>query len=91
MRYIFEAPGAEVAWDADARAVTGTKDGTEIRLVIDSPTAWVNGEEVALEAPPVLRGGRTLVPIRFIAESLGAEVEWDAARRTVVITEFRVE
>jgi hypothetical protein len=48
--------------------------------------AWVNGEEVALEAPPVLRGGRTLVPIRFIAESLGAEVEWDAARRAVVIT-----
>jgi hypothetical protein len=85
MRYIFETLGAEVEWNASDRSVTGTKDGAEIRLVIDSPSALVNGAEVALDTPPVLRSGRTLVPVRFIAESLGAEVEWDAARRTVVI------
>jgi hypothetical protein len=85
MYYIFEALGAEVTWDPEARTVTGVKDGTEVQLTIDKPAALVNGAEVALDAPPVLRGGRTLVPIRFIAESLGAEVVWNPGRRAVVI------
>jgi hypothetical protein len=85
LRYIFEALGAEVAWDEAAHTVTGTKDGTDIWLKIDDNTARVNGADVILEAPPILRGGRTLVPVRFIAESLGAEVEWNEATRTVSV------
>ncbi|MDR2295650.1 MAG: WG repeat-containing protein [Clostridiales Family XIII bacterium] len=86
MRYIFEALGAEPLWNEAERSVTAEKDGAEIKLRIGESVAWVNGEEIPLDAAPVLRGGRTLVPVRFIAESLGARVDWDAARRTVVIT-----
>jgi hypothetical protein len=85
LRYVFEALGAEPVWDEAARTVTSIHNGAEIRLRIDDPTARVNGEDVVLDAAPVLRGGRTLVPIRFIAESFGARVDWDEARRAVVI------
>jgi hypothetical protein len=45
----------------------------------------VNGQEVKPDVPPQIIGDRTMVPIRWIAEALGAEVEWDAASRTVII------
>jgi len=47
----------------------------------------VNGEQKTLDVPPQLVGGRTLVPVRAIAESFGAEVGWDQDTSTVTITE----
>jgi hypothetical protein len=85
MRYIFEALGAEVSWNEAEQSVRAEKEGTELRLQIGASAARVNGAEILLDTAPVIRGGRTLVPIRFIAESLGARVDWDAERRTVVI------
>lgn len=46
----------------------------------------VNGQEIKSDVPPQIIGDRTMVPVRWIAEALGAEVEWDAASRTVIIT-----
>ncbi len=57
----------------------------EIKMVIDNPTVVVNGEESVIDVPPTILNGRTMVPIRFVAENLGAEVEWDGATRTVTI------
>lgn len=85
-RKLFEALGASVSWDEATRTVTGVRGTTTIRLVIGSATATVNGAAVALDAPPVLVGGRTLVPLRFVSENLGERVEWDQATRTVRIT-----
>jgi len=56
-----------------------------IKLVVDSTTAEVNGEEVTLDVPPTVMNGRTLVPLRFIAESFGAEVGWDGETRTITL------
>jgi len=50
-----------------------------IVLTIDRPVAVVDGREVALDAPPVIRNGRTMVPVRFIAEQMGAKVYWVGA------------
>jgi len=47
-----------------------------IVLTIDHPVAVVNGQEVPLDAPPVIRNDRTMVPVRFIAEQMGAKVYW---------------
>jgi len=47
-----------------------------ITLTIDHPVAIVDGREVRLDAPPVIRNDRTMVPVRFVAEQMGAKVYW---------------
>lgn len=86
LRAIFEALGAQVDWDGKTRTVTGRKGSTTIKLVIGQKTANVNGRAVTLDVPGKIAGGRTLVPLRFVGESLGAAVEWDGAKRMVVIS-----
>ena len=84
MRAIFEACGAAVAWDQDKLTVLGTKSAPEeggtptvIALQIDNTTAYVDNEPVELEVPAKVVSDRTFVPLRFIADSLGADVNWD--------------
>ncbi len=86
LRDIFEALDTEVDYDAETRAITGTTAQTSIQLTVDSTQATVNGEEVTLDAPATVMDGRTLVPVRFIAESTGQDVGWEARTRTVLIT-----
>ena len=86
MRTIFEAMGAEVKWDEAAKKVTGTLDGNKVELTIESKTASVNGKDTTLEVPAVIINGSTMVPVRFISESLSASVEWQKNTNTVVIT-----
>jgi iron complex transport system substrate-binding protein len=85
-RALFEALGATVSWDAGNQVVTGTKEGREVRLTIGSRTAYVNGKPVELDVPAAITGDRTFVPLRFVAESLGAEVGWDNASQTVRVS-----
>lgn len=86
LRAIFEGLGADVKWDGDTGKITGIKDSTVIVLYIGNNLAIVNGEPVKLDVPATLIGGRIMVPARFIAESLGADVVWDGNTRTVNIS-----
>lgn len=61
-------------------------DERKIKLKINSNIAYVNGKEVILDTEPIIHNNRTLVPIRFIAENLGCNVEWNEADREVIIT-----
>lgn len=54
-----------------------------IQLTIGSKKAYVNFKEVVLDQPPIIENGRTLVPLRFIGEALGAFVDWNPADNTV--------
>lgn len=63
-----------------------TKQMLNIQLTIGSTTATVNEKAVPIDVPPVLISGRTLVPVRFIAESMGAKVDWQGETQTVKIT-----
>lgn len=85
LRAIFEALGADIIWDPVTRTVTGTKDNTMVTLTIDSKTAYINGTAKELDVPAVIVSGRTMVPARFIAESLGAVVGWDNDSKTVLV------
>ena len=58
---------------------------TTIKLEIGSEKATVNDETKILDVPAFTEQGRTFLPIRFVAEALGANVNWDAATKTVVI------
>jgi len=86
LRVIFEALGAPVRWDAATRTITAVKGDTTIQLEIGSPNAYILGEPVALDVPAQIQDGRTLVPLRFVAEALGAAVAWDGATRSITIT-----
>lgn len=85
MRAIFEALEAHVEWDGDTEKITGTKDNTVVVLHLGEGLALINEELQYLDVPPTLINGRTMVPTRFIAESLGADVSWDNATSTVNI------
>jgi len=86
LRAIFEALGADVDWNEATRTITATKDDTTVILTLGSTTPTVNGQTVTIDVPAASVGGRTLVPLRFVAESFGVEVNWDGATRTVTIT-----
>ncbi len=84
-RAIFEALGAEVEWDGEKERVIGKRGDTNITLHVDNELAIINDSQKYLDVPPTIIDGRTMVPTRFIAESLGAEVEWDGSKRVVDI------
>lgn len=77
MRAISERLGAEVSWDPETETAHIEKDGRVIELVKNSAEARIDGSVTALEQPAVITQGRFMVPIRFVAEALGCEVEWN--------------
>jgi len=92
VRYIAEALGADVAWDAVERKATVTLGSKTIELWIGKNSARVNGTYMFIDPqnpevmPIILPPGRTMLPFRFIAEQLGANVGWDPVKREVTIT-----
>lgn len=86
IRIVAEELGADVAWNEAEQSVTIGKGDTEIVIYIGQPFATVNGEPVALDAPAFIENDRTYLPVRFVAENLGADVVWDATAQTVTIT-----
>lgn len=85
LRKIFEAMGAYVDWYGDTQTVVATKDDKVVTAKIDDTKLYINDEVKTLDVPPMIIDGRTLVPARFVAESFGANVDWDGATQTVVI------
>lgn len=84
-RGIFEALGAEVSWDGDTRTVTGTSEEKSVVLTINSAEAFVNGESRILDVAPQIINDYTMVPVRFVSEAFGANVQWNSRTRTVSI------
>jgi len=86
-RFIGEALGAAISWNAATRTVGYVLESKNIVLTIGSTTAYVNGVPTMLDvAPKILPSGRTVVPVRFISESLGAIVDWNPTTRVVTVT-----
>lgn len=86
-RVIGEALGATVDWDSTVRSVTARLDDTTVVFYINETVAWINGEKITMDAAPYLdqEVGRTLLPIRFIAEAFDANVTWSAQTREIII------
>ena len=85
MRDIFEALGTQISWNPVAQTISAQKDLTTILLAINNPNARVNGRDVFLEQPATLVNGRTFVPLRFVAEATGAQVDWNAPLQLISI------
>lgn len=83
VRFISEVIGASVQWDSYEKKVTILKDSTKIELWLDRKTVRVNGKESIIDAAPFVSNGRTLVPLRFIVEPLGAAIKWNQQEQTI--------
>ncbi|HWQ22376.1 MAG TPA: stalk domain-containing protein, partial [Clostridia bacterium] len=91
IRAVVESLGGTVAWDAASQTVTISLDGTELKLVIGKSTALVNGKSMPVDSTnpkvvPQILNSRTMLPLRFVAESLGADVQWEVPTQTITIT-----
>ena len=82
---VFKALGLEYSWDQKTKTVTGYNDDITLKLSIGNKTAIVNGEKVSLLVAPIVKDGKTLIPLRFVSEATGAEVEWNKDTRTITI------
>jgi hypothetical protein len=85
MRPIFEALGARVTWIDSSKTVIAQKGDTLVKLTIDDYTAYINGVETPLISTPTIKLGTTMVPLRFVAEALGADVNWDTNTKVITI------
>lgn len=84
-RAIFEALGAEVSWNARAQTVSASRGKDTLALTIGSRVVEWRGSTIKVDAPPVIVNGRTLVPLRLVAQALGLAVRWDGGERTVYL------
>ncbi|MBI3924695.1 MAG: hypothetical protein HY319_04080 [Armatimonadetes bacterium] len=85
LRGIFENLGADVVYDAANRTIKATRGSRVVELTLGSQVARVDGRTLYLDVPAMSVSGRTVVPLRFVSESLGADVTWNAATKTVAI------
>ena len=79
IRFVTESLGGTVAWNAETKEVTLVIDGKEIKMTIGKT---IEKYGVA----PVIIDSRTFVPVRFVADELGATTAWNAETKTVTIT-----
>lgn len=84
-RFVAEKLGAEVAWDAETKTVTCEKDGVKISLTANVKDVVVSGQSLEIDVPAQIMNSRVFVPLRFVADNMGADVEWDAENKTVKI------
>ncbi|WP_226001916.1 GH25 family lysozyme [Paenibacillus sp. BJ-4] len=88
LRLIVEELGYKVNWESKTSTVTIQNQNKDqnLSLQVDNPIASVNGHQMGLAVAPLLTGGTTYVPIRFVSEQTGINVTWNSELKTVVLT-----
>ena len=92
LRGLLEEMGAEITWDGTKRKIGITTDKVKIELQIMNDLCYVTDSKYGrvrytLDVPPIIKDGRTFIPVRFVTEQLGYNVSWDGETKTVKITE----
>lgn len=85
IRAISEAMGAKVNYDPKQQKVMINNGSIDMNLFINNKGAIVNGKKITLDEPARVVNGRTMVPLRFVSENMGANVKWDADTETVTV------
>lgn len=85
VRFIGEALGANIEWNDETQTITYKDDENTIIMQIDNTMAYVNGQPIEMPVAPTINNDRTMVPLRFISEQFGAEVEWDGSLNQITI------
>ncbi|CAM3526176.1 stalk domain-containing protein [Marinicrinis lubricantis] len=85
IRFIVDALGGEVIWNNQAKKLTIIKGDSLIDMWLDNPEMIYNGKRVTAPIAPQAMNGRTMVPLRFIAETLGWKVGWDQKTNSITL------
>lgn len=85
IRYVSETIGASVKWDENLQMITITLGDKTVMLWIDKNYALVNGSSVQIDVAPFIKDGRTVLPVRFVGESLGLSINWDEQKGEVTL------
>jgi ankyrin repeat protein len=91
VRSVIEALGGQAEWNAENQEVTLKRTVQEIHLQIGSKTATSKTRSYQLDQEPILFQDRTMVPVRFISETLGATVNWDEQHNAVLISSIPIQ
>lgn len=84
-RFIGEALGVQIGWEASTRTVSYVLGDKKIEMAIGSTVVKINGTQQSVDVPAMLKDNRTFVPVRAVCELLGAEVIWDEKAKSVTI------
>jgi hypothetical protein len=91
IRAIIEAFGGSISWDATAKKVTIRLNNNTLELWIGQSIASLNGLAMSIDPSnpkvvPMIINGRTMLPLRFVAESLGIDVQYDDKAKMITLT-----
>ena len=78
--------GSEVNWDEETNTAAVTQNDQTITFQMDNTVATVNGEEKEMDVPARMINDRIMIPLRFLSENLGYQVDWDDENYLVSIT-----
>ena len=85
LRFVGENFGLTVDWNGQTQVVTCTGGGKTVLLSMKTGNASLNGQTVSLPAKPVMKNDRVLVPVRFVLEAFGKQVDWESGSKKVII------
>jgi hypothetical protein len=85
VRLVSEGLAYDVKWNPERQSVSINKGTDRMELYLGNKIAYVNGKQIHLDSPPEIVEGSTMVPLRFISETLGAKVLWNADNRSVQV------
>jgi len=85
IRAIVESLGGSVGWNAAARRLDIRLGSRSVTMWVGKMTATVNGSSKTMSTAPAIIGGRTMIPLRFVAENLGCLVGWDQPTKGVTV------
>lgn len=90
IRSVIESLGGTISWDGTDKKVTINISGTKMELWINKNYSYVNGKKVQIDSQnskvtPIIVNSRTMLPIRFVAESIGAYVSWNGVDKSILI------
>lgn len=86
LRILGEGLGAQIGWDDGEQRITYQLGNRTLYLWVGNPVASLNGQSLRMDVPPTVVESRTLIPLRFVTENLGATVEWNTETFTATIT-----
>lgn len=81
LRFVSEALGADVEWVQEQQKIVINKGDRVIMLHSGSREVYIDGQVYTMDVAVELVNGRNMVPLRFVSEALGAQVEWTASGR----------
>ncbi len=88
VRYVAEAAGINsdnILWDQATQTATFIKDARVAQVKVGSKSLVVNGANITMDATAKVVDGRTVIPVRFVAQALGASVNYDETTKTVTV------